>query len=298
MLVGFFTDAGGRPGGLHLPLAALFQHHRTAVVKHRAVEVHGWIMLLQIGVHGVAAGVHLSTDQHDVADVQGAHLFGGQRRGEHHFAAGQWEAFALGHLLDGHGRVAIEPVLDGAGLRIENHAQTPERPAVVGDRDEEAGRQTVGGCDLAANQARLAAEAHGADAELVGLCHDLVFELRQDRVRIGVFQRAEELILRERVARGAVRTDADADGARRAALALRLPDGVQDALLHAREIAAHAAEMFEFGGEGVLDIFVFAAAALEDQLDLDFVLLPLFKVNHRGLCAEIIAGVLARERVD
>ena len=100
------------------------------------------------------------------------------------------------------------------------------------------------------------------------------------------------------VAVGAIAADADADGARRAALALRLPDGVQDAFAHAFEVAVGAAQVIERAGHGILDVLVLAAAALEDQLDLDLVLFPLLEMNDRRFRAQIVAAVLAGERID
>jgi len=144
----------------------------------------------------------------------------------------------------------------------------------------------------------VAAEAHRADADLVGLFHHLGFELGEDRVGVDVVEFAEQFVLGEVVAVGAVAADADADGAGGAALALGLPDGVEQALLHAFEIAAGLAEVFEFGGQRVLNVLVFAAAAFEDELDFDVVLLPLFPVDDGGFDAEVVARVGAGEGVD
>ena len=116
-------------------------------------------------------------------------------------------------------------------------------------------------------------------------------------IGIDVVERAEQLHFGQHVAVRAVAADADAERAGRAALALRLPDGVQDALADAFEVAAGFAEVVEFAGQGVLNVLVLAAAALEDQLDFDLVLLPLLEVNDRRLGAEVVAGVLAGEGV-
>ncbi len=100
------------------------------------------------------------------------------------------------------------------------------------------------------------------------------------------------------VAVGAVAADADADGARRAALPLRLPHGVQDAFAHAFEIAVGAAHVIERAGHGILDVLVLAAAALEDQLDLDLILFPLLEVHDWSFFAQIVAAVFSGERID
>ncbi len=101
-----------------------------------------------------------------------------------------------------------------------------------------------------------------------------------------------------RVARRAIAADADTYGAGTAAFALRLPHGVQDALLHAVERAIRPSEMRELDGQRILRVGVFAAAALENQLDLDVGLLPLIEVNDRRAGAEVVAGVLAGDGID
>jgi len=84
---------------------------------------------------------------------------------------------------------------------------------------------------LQADQRDLAAEAHRADVEVVDRRHDRGFDLREPRIRIHVVQRSEQLFFCVRVARRAIAADADADRARGAALALRLPDRMQNAFL-------------------------------------------------------------------
>src|SRR4051794_13278897 len=96
----------------------------------------------------------------------------------------------------------------------------------------------------------------------------------------------------------AIASDADSDGSWGAALPLRLPDRVQDALADALEVPVGATQVVELARDRVLDILVLAAAAFEDQLDLDLVLFPLLEVDHRGLDAEIVAAVLSGERID
>jgi len=78
-----------------------------------------------------------------------------------------------------------------------------------------------------------------------------------------------------RVPRGAVAADAHANGAGAAALALGLPDGVEDALAHAFEVAIGAPRCASSTGNRVLCVAVLAAAALQQQLHFDGVLLPL-----------------------
>src|SRR5581483_8863278 len=115
---------------------------------------------------------------------------------------------------------------------------------------------------------------------------------------IHVDERAEQLHLREVVSMRAVAADAHPHGPGSAALALRLPYGMQDALAHAFEITVRAAQMVEFARDRVLDVLVLAAASFEDQLDFDLVFFPLFEMNHGRLDAEVVAAVLAGKRID
>ena len=104
--------------------------------------------------------------------------------------------------------------------------------------------------------------------------------------------------LRQVVAVGAIAADAHADGARRAALPLRLPHGVENAFAHAFEIAVGAAHVIESAGHGILDVFVLAAAALEDQLDLNLIFFPLIEMKDRRLFAQVVAAVFSGQRID
>ena len=178
------------------------------------------------------------------------------------------------------------------------HAQPAERPALVGHRNKEARRQPIRRRDLASDQRNLSAESHRADADAVGFVHDFGFELGQLRDRIHIVERAEKLLLGQIVAVRAIAADAHAQRSRRASLPLRLPHGVQEAFAHAFQVAVGAAQMIQLAGQRILDVLVLAAAALEDQLHFDFVLLPLLEMNHRSFGAQIVAGVFAGERID
>ena len=243
-LVRLLADAGGGAGGGHLPAPVrLLGHHGAAVVDHAALQVHGRIVAHQVMVHGIAARERGSVQQHDIAHLQ--RTDGGLVDGrlQHHLAAGPLEAGLVHHRDGRHRRIAIEPFLDCARLRIDHDAQAPEGPAVVRHRHEEAGGQAVERAHLAADERDAPAEAHGAHAEPVHRLHDLGLERRQSRVGVHIVQRAEQLLLGLGVAAGAIAADAHADGARGAALALRLPHGVQDALAHTLDRAVGAAKM-------------------------------------------------------
>ncbi|MNY00272.1 hypothetical protein D3C86_1327580 [compost metagenome] len=108
---------------------------------------------------------------------------------------------------------------------------------------------------------------------------------------------AQELVLGLLVARGAIAADGHADEAGRAALALGLVDRVHDALADAVQVTVGLAQLGQLAGQRVLDVLVLAAAALEDQLDLDDVLLPLLEVDDRGAGAQVVTGVGAGQAV-
>ena len=96
----------------------------------------------------------------------------------------------------------------------------------------------------------------------------------------------------------AVAADADAQRSRRAALPLRLPDGVQKALAHAFQIAVGAAQMIELQGREYW-MFLFSQPP-----PLRISLTSISSSSHcskwidRRFRAEIIAAVLAGERID
>jgi hypothetical protein len=128
----------------------------------------------------------------------------------------------------------------------------------------------------------------GADAQLVDLAHDRRLELGQARIRIDVVERAEQLLLRLHVTRRAIAADRHPNRPRSAALALRVPHRVQDALPDPLERAIGAAEIRQFRRQRVLRVHVLAAAALQDQLHLDLVVvLPLVEVDDRGAGPEV-----------
>ena len=70
------------------------------MVEHRAAQVDRRLVLHQVRVHGVAAGEHPARDQHDVADLERAHLLLGERRLQRHFAARAREARLIEHRDD------------------------------------------------------------------------------------------------------------------------------------------------------------------------------------------------------
>ena len=239
-----------------------------------APQVHRRLVLRQVRVDRVAAGEHPAVQHEHVTDFQRPHRGFVERRRQRDLAAGPRYPGLGGHVHHGARGIAVQPLPDGAARRVDDNAQAPERPAVVGHRHEEARREPVDRPDLAPDERHVAAKAHRPDAELVHRAHDRGFELGKLRIRVHIVERAEQLLLGERVAAGPVAADAHADGARRAALALRRPDGVQDALAHALERAVGAPEVRQLHRHGVLRVAVLTAAALEEQPHLDLVPRP------------------------
>src|SRR5262249_35027829 len=108
----------------------------------------------------------------------------------------------------------------------------------------------------------------------------------------------EELLLRVRIARRPIATDADADRAGTAAFALRVPDRMENALANALEISIGASEVRQLDRQRVLRVGVLAAAAFENEFDLDLVPFPLIEVDDRRARPKVVAAVAAGDRVD
>src|SRR5690606_36515585 len=106
--------------------------------------------------------------------------------------------------------------------------------------DEVGGRDSIDGADLATEEGGAPAEAHGADAKVVGRLHDLLFQRGELRHGIDVVEPAEELGLGPFVTGGAIASDADAKDPGSAPLALRLENRVEDRAPAAVEIAIRA----------------------------------------------------------
>src|SRR5262249_6635111 len=276
--------------------------HRTAVIEDRSAQIDRRIVLHQVRVHGVAPREHPSRDENDVADLQRPDLRFGDRRLETDLAPRARhplrELVWRQHRCRPRVAVAIEPRPDRARLRVERDAEPPERPAVVRDRHEEARGKAIQRTDFAADEGRPAAEPHGPDGELICGVHDRALDRTEARIRIRVVERAEQLLFRVQVPRRAIAADAHPDRTGTAALALRLPHRVENALLHAFESAIRAAEVIEIRGKRVLRVRILAAASLEDQLHFNLVVLPLLEVDDRRAGPEIVARVLAGDRID
>src|SRR5207248_3129616 len=88
-----------------------------------------------------------------------------------------------------------------------------------------------------------------------------------------------------------------AEEARPAALALRLPDGVEDAGTHAFQVAVESFAA-QRDGQRILGAHVLAAAALEDEADVDGVGAMLMPVEDGAAGAEVVAGVMPGDAID
>ena len=87
--------------------------------------------------------------------------------------------------------------------------------------------------DFHAQQRRLAAKTHRADAHLIGFVGEAVFQLGQFGIGVGVFHLAEEHFLRSIVRRTTITPDGYTQHAGRTALSLRLLHRIEDDLAHA-----------------------------------------------------------------
>src|SRR5215213_4339608 len=103
--------------------------------------------------------------------------------------------------------MSVKPLGDFA-LRVEFNALPPIRPAHITDADEERCRQTIGREYFHAEQGRLAAKAHGADAQLVRGLQHILFKRVEFRHGVAISQCAQKLFFRKFIAGGAITTDA------------------------------------------------------------------------------------------
>src|ERR1039457_4373895 len=101
---------------------------------------------------------------------------------------------------------SIQP-LPNFPLRIQRHALTTERPAHVADAHEIRRRHAVRRADLHAQQRRLAAKTHRADAEFVRRLQNVLLQRVPLRLGVAVVEPAEKLRLAQFVTRRAVAAD-------------------------------------------------------------------------------------------
>jgi hypothetical protein len=151
--------------------------------------------------------------------------------------------------------------------------------------------------DLAADERRASSEPHRPDAQLVHFSHDGGFKRCQPWITIHVIKGPKQLLLGVNVAGCAIAANANANGARRAPFALRVPDRVENAFPHALEVAIGASQSLQLGRHRILGIHVLAAAALQDQLHFDVVSFPLLEMNDGRAGTKVGAGVVAGNRI-
>src|SRR5579862_4298093 len=91
-------------------------------------------------------------------------------------------------------RLPVE--VDGA-VGCDVRARAPRGPALVVDRDGVQRHVRVRVLDVAVEDGHVAAEPHRADAGLVQQAHQLVLELRDDRIGVARADRTRDRLLRE-----------------------------------------------------------------------------------------------------
>ncbi|MNC13969.1 hypothetical protein D3C75_617320 [compost metagenome] len=129
------------------------------------------------------------------------------------------------------------------------------------------------------------------------MLHNVVLQARQLFNLVHIIHGSEKLMLGQFIPGGPVAADAHTDKARAAALALRLVHRMENALADAVQIAPGLAQSLHLAGQAVLDIFVLAAAALQDQPHINFILFPLLKMDNRRSRPQVVAAVGSRERI-
>ena len=218
--------------------------------------------LVQIFVDRIATGEYDAGNQHLVADFQRADFFFGERKGkfDHCKVSFNTTTFAI------------------CAIRTQRHALAAIGPAHVADADEIGRRQAVRHTNFHAQQRRLAAKTHRADAEFVGRLQNVLLQLVQFRIRdCGRRISRRNWVLLNLVAGRAVAADAHAENARPAALALRLQHRVENRLAAAVQVAV-GIELFV--RQGVLRADVFAAAAFEHEPHAQFRRAMLMKMKR------------------
>src|SRR5665647_2632924 len=117
-------------------------------------------------------------------------------------------------------------------LRRDDGAGTACRPALQVHGHRVLGDVRVRVLDVHAEHGGAAAQAHGADAELVGGRIQLVFEGRDDRVVAVRAERAQNGLFGQRRTEVGGAAQADADDGRRARLGAGVDDALEHELLH------------------------------------------------------------------
>ena len=177
---------------------------------------------------------------------------------------------------------------------IQRHALTPERPAHVADAHEKGRGQPVCRANFHAQQGRLAAKTHRADAEFVRGFQNVLLQRVKLRHRIAVGNQPQKLRLAHLVARCTVAADAHAENARTAAFALRLQHRVENHFAATIKIAIC---MEFFVRQGILGANVFAAAAFEREFHGNFFRAMLMKMKRRRAGTAVRAVVFTGERI-
>src|SRR5262245_29856435 len=168
----------------------VFEHDRATMIKNVALQTDGWLMLHQVSVDRISPSIHFTTHQNHIANLQTTDLFFTDRGLKTDFLPGLRKAATATHR---HRRfvVPIQPTLDATSRGVQHNAKPSEGPAVVSNRNNEAGRQSVQHPHFSPTDRYSPAKSHCSDSQSIGCCHNVGFQLSQLRVRIDVVEGAK-----------------------------------------------------------------------------------------------------------
>src|SRR5262245_13624658 len=275
----------------------VFEHDRATMIKNVALQTDGWLMLHQVSVDRISPSIHFTTHQNHIANLQTTDLFFTDRGLKTDFLPGLRKAATATHR---HRRfvVPIQPTLDATSRGVQHNAKPSEGPAVVSNRNKEAGRQSVQHANFATNERYSPAKSHSSDSERIACWNNVAFRLSQLTPRIDVAEGAKSLLLRVGLARSPIPAKAHADGSCAATVSLSLPNGVQEALPNTVQRSVCTPKVRQFARHGVLNILVLASSSLEDELDFNLlIILPLVKMQDGSSGAQVVTAVLPSQRI-
>src|SRR4029453_19376591 len=86
-LIGLLADARRRPGRRYTPAPCILGDDRTAVIEHAPAQIHRRVVLHQVSVDGIPAGIDTTREQYHIPHLEGPYLLFGDRRLKRHFSA-------------------------------------------------------------------------------------------------------------------------------------------------------------------------------------------------------------------
>ena len=300
-LVRLLADARRRAGRRHRPAVAVLQHHRAAVVEHRAVAGRPAARAssgTRAPRRGRCTSRPLISTTSPTFSARICSSVSGAVSTTSRPVRGKpaWSSIGIDRVR----RIAVEPLLDRARRARRARRRgggTPSSRRRPRRRSWPAGGSARRSCSRSATSSP--PKPIGPTPSVLTVAMIVGFELRQPRVGIHVVERAEQLLLGVQRSRLRGRRRCRRRRRRGAALALRLPDRVQDALAHALEVAVGAARGAAARTGSEYWMFMFSQPPP--------LRISLTSISSRSHCSkwmtgvpgpEVVAGVLAGDRVD